>query len=233
MQPIQDVRKTAGAVYLTLRDGSMARLDCSHPNFDSLMIYVESDLRRRRPVGIIMDAAGRVLDLGAAHDTPVRSVGEFPNDPNRFQVSFWAYSPVCGLLRDQPDFDRIHETLRNAVRSGQMVWVVTHSQEVVEGEPDDDGLIPAYPKNMDVRPVLGTEGLETLPVNPSSDNTLRHPAFQGGAKSGAVADGGAAPTIETLAAALMNLSPADRARLAAMLLGQQPGGSEGKGEQPE
>ncbi len=32
-----------------------------------------------------------------------------------------------------------------------MVWVVTHSQEVLEGEPDEDGLIPAYPKIMDVR----------------------------------------------------------------------------------
>ncbi len=161
MEPIQGVRKTADAVYLTLRDGSVARLDRSHPNFAGLMIYVESDLRHRRPVGIIMDAAGRVLDLGAAHDTPVHSVREFPNDPNRFQVGCWAYSPVCGLARDQPEFERIHETLTNAAQSGQMVWVVTHSQEVVEGEPDDDGLIPAYPKILDVRPVSGTKSSRT------------------------------------------------------------------------
>ena len=93
-----------------------------------------------------------VLDLGAAHDTPVRSVQEFPNDPTRFQVGFWAYSPVCALTRDQPEFERIYTTLTQAVETAQMVWVVTHSQEVVEGEPDPDGLIPAYPRIMDVRP---------------------------------------------------------------------------------
>src|SRR6266581_2580255 len=70
MQPIQDVRRTADAVWLTFRDGSVARLDHDHPNFDVLMIYVESDWRRSRPVGVIMDPSGRVLDLGAAHDTP-------------------------------------------------------------------------------------------------------------------------------------------------------------------
>jgi len=151
VQPIQDVRRTADGVWITFRDGSVARLDLDHPNFDILMIYLESDLRRSRPVGVIMGPLGRVLDLGAAHDTPVRSVQEFPNDPTRFQVGFWAYNPVCGLTRDQPEFERIHATLTKAAQTAQMVWVVTHSREVVEGEPDEDGLIPAYPKIMDVR----------------------------------------------------------------------------------
>jgi hypothetical protein len=151
MQPIQEVRRTAEGVWITLRDGSVARLDLDHPHFDALMIYVESDWRRSRPIGVSLDSAGRVLDLGAAHDTPVRSIGEFPNDPTRFQVGFWAYSPVCALTRDQPEFERIHATLTQAAKTAQMVWVVTHSQEVVEGEPDEDGLFPTYPKIMDVR----------------------------------------------------------------------------------
>jgi hypothetical protein len=117
-QPIQEVRRTPEAVIITFRDGSVARLELNHPNFDVLMIYVESDLRRSRPVGVVMDPSGRVLDIGAAHDTPVRSVREFPNDANRFQVGFWAYSPVCGLTRDQPEFDRIHATLTKALQTG-------------------------------------------------------------------------------------------------------------------
>jgi hypothetical protein len=152
VEPIQDVRRSDDGVWITLRGGTVAHLDRNHPNFDQLLVYVESDLRRRRPVGIMMDPAGQVLDLGAAHDTPVRSIQELPNDPGHFQVGFWAYSPVCALSRDQPEFERIHATLTKATQSGQMVWVVTHSQEVVEGEPDQDGLIPAYPKIMDVRP---------------------------------------------------------------------------------
>jgi hypothetical protein len=151
--PIQDVRRTADAVWITLRDGTFARLDFNHPHFDLLMVCVESDLRRCRPVGIAMDSSGRVIDIGAAHDTPVRSIQAFPDDRTLFQVSFWAYSPVCGLSRDQPEFERIYATLTQAVNSSQMLWVVTHSQEVLEGEVDEDGLVPAYPKIMDVRPV--------------------------------------------------------------------------------
>jgi hypothetical protein len=100
---------------------------------------------------MVTDLSGRVLDLAAAHDTAVRSVREFPHDPSRFLVGFWAYSPVCGLTRDQPEFERIYATLTEAAQTGQMVWVVTHSQEVLEGEPDEDGLMPTYPKIMDVR----------------------------------------------------------------------------------
>jgi hypothetical protein len=150
-QPIQDVRRTSEAVWVTFRDGTVAHLDRTHPHFDTLMVYIESDLRRSRPVGVVMDSSGRILDLGAAHDTPVRSVEAFPNDSGRFLVGFWAYSPVCALTRDQSEFDRLHATLNKAIKTGQLVWVVTHSQEVVEGEPDDDGLISAYPKILDVR----------------------------------------------------------------------------------
>jgi hypothetical protein len=39
-------------------------------------------------------------------------------------------------------------------------------------------------------------------------------------------------TLETLAAALLTLSPADRAKLAAMLLGQQLGQGAGRGATP-
>jgi hypothetical protein len=119
LQPIQDLQRTADAVWITFRDGSVARLDVEHPNFDALMIYVESDWRRSRPVGVILDPSGRVLDLGAAHDTPVRSVQEFPNDPTRFQVGSWAYSPVCALTGDQPEFERTHATLVKAAATGQ------------------------------------------------------------------------------------------------------------------
>ena len=59
-------------------------------------------------------------------------------------------------------------------------------------------------------------GLETLPVSPDSHTGLRHSPAVGAAESGAVSP-------ELLAAALLNLSPADRARLAAMLLGQAEG----------
>jgi hypothetical protein len=73
-QPIKDVRQTPEAVSITLCDGSIARLGRNHSHFDVLMIYIESDLRRTRPVGLALDSSGNVIDSGAAHDTAVRSV---------------------------------------------------------------------------------------------------------------------------------------------------------------
>jgi hypothetical protein len=153
IQPIRDVRWTAEAAYITLLDGSLARLECHHPNFDILRIYVESDLRRQRPVGVVLDPSGKVIDLGAAHDTTVHWLRAIATDPTRFAVAFWAYSPICCLTRDHPDFERIHATVTEAAGTSQLVWVATHSKEVVEDEPDKDGLRAALPKILDVRPV--------------------------------------------------------------------------------
>ncbi len=91
------------------------------------------------------------MDLNAAHDTPVRHVREFAEDSNCLEVAFWAYSPICVLTRDHLEFERIHATLAEAAGKPTMLWIATYSEETVEGEPDEDGLIPAYPKIMDVR----------------------------------------------------------------------------------
>jgi hypothetical protein len=64
-------------------------------------------------------------------------------------------------------------------------------------------------------------GLETASVTRYFTNDLGQLAFPCGAESGAVPAELARLTPEALAAALMGLSPADRARLAALLVGQQ------------
>jgi hypothetical protein len=50
----------------------------------------------------------------------------------------------------------------------------------------------------------------------------------GDAQSGAVVESGASLTPEAIARALLGLSPVERARLAALLLGQQPGEGEAR-----
>ena len=73
------------------------------------------------PVGVVLDAEGRVVDLNAAHDTPVRHVRAVPEDSNRLEVAFWAYSPICVLTHDHPEFERIHATLAE-VAGKSKVW---------------------------------------------------------------------------------------------------------------
>jgi hypothetical protein len=148
---IDAVSRADGGVKVAFRDGSVAWLDPNQTNFQHLLWLAEWS-RPSRPIGVVTDAAGRILDLNAAHETGVAWVREYPTDRDRFRVAFWAYSPVCGLTREQPDFDRIFATLTAAAGTQQPLWVVTHSEETVEDEPDAEGLIAALPKIMDVRP---------------------------------------------------------------------------------
>ncbi len=155
VQFLKQARPVAGGIQLTLGDGRQVYLAASHPNYPLWQIQIESKLRDCYPVGIVTDESGQVLDLNTAHDTGVAWIGEFPTDPNRFRVAFWAYSPICGLTRDQPGFDRLRAVLTAAAGTQQRVWVVTHSEETVDDEPDAEGLVAALPRIMDVR-TIGT-----------------------------------------------------------------------------
>jgi hypothetical protein len=77
-------------------------------------------------------------------------------------------------------------------------------------------------------PVIPPRGLETVSTSRTTDNKLGQTSFQSGAESGAVStETPSGLTAEALAAALMALSPADRARLAALLTGEQTGHAKG------
>jgi len=99
------------------------------------------------------DAAGHILDLNSVHDTGVAWVRALATDSSRFRVAFWAYSPICGLGREHPDFDRIHATLTAAAGTKEQLWVARHSKETVDDEPDAEGFIAALPNIMDVPPL--------------------------------------------------------------------------------
>lgn len=153
--PIKNLSRSNRGVVITFGDGSVGTLDASNPNFEALLIHAEHGFRRtdHAPVGVVVESDGRIVDLGTAHDTSVYWVKESPADPNCFRVAFWAYTPLCALTRDHPEFDRIYATLTAAVGTPRMLWVVTHSEEAVDDELDDDGLSVTLPKLMDVRPV--------------------------------------------------------------------------------
>jgi hypothetical protein len=154
---IFDIRQIAGlatveeGVEIKFEDGTLAFLDAAHPNFAVCRITAESHAGRARPVGLVLDAERRVIDLNAAHDTTVRFVREDTEDRNRLMVGFWGYSPICYLTRDHPEFERIHSQLAAAVDTDRRVWVANHSEMVVT-EPQGDVEGETWWKILDVRP---------------------------------------------------------------------------------
>src|SRR5258708_21803460 len=90
---IDAVSRTDEGARIAFRDGPLARLESSHVNFEHLLWLAEWSLPSR-PVGVVTEANGRIIDLNAAHDTGVAWLREFPTDRRRFRVAFWAYSPI-------------------------------------------------------------------------------------------------------------------------------------------
>jgi hypothetical protein len=148
---IDEVSQTDAGARVGFRNGSPAVLEASQPHFEHLLWLAEWS-RASRPIGVVTDAADHIIDLNCAHETGVAWVRHYPTNRNCFRVAFWAYSPICGLTRAHPDFDRILATLTAAAGTSQQLWVVTHSDETVDDEPDEGGLVARLPKIMDVRP---------------------------------------------------------------------------------
>jgi hypothetical protein len=150
---VADVLPVEGGLRILFREGTTALLDAAHPDFEILRIDAEHTPGRPAPVGVVLAPDGRVVDLNAAHDTTVRLVRPFPNDPDRLEVWFWGYSPACALTREQPEFERIRATLIEAIPTREMLWIAVHSKETVDEDPDEEGCIGTYRKLMDVRPI--------------------------------------------------------------------------------
>jgi hypothetical protein len=167
---IEDVSRSDGGARVEFRDGTRANLESGQANFEHLLWLAEWS-RSSRPVGVVLDASGRILDLNAAHDTGVAWLREAPADRGVFRVAFWAYSPICALTRAHPEFDRIHATLVAAAGTPQQLWVATHSQETVPDGPDEEGLSAALPKILDVRPSCPPPSSNGGP-SPSGDRPL-------------------------------------------------------------
>ena len=113
-------------------NGLTGRLQPDHPDREEIRREAERSLQQQRPVGVLLNGEGRILELSHAHETAVASVREEEQDGRRLAVWFWEYSPVCYLTRDHPEFDRIRATLAEAARTGRRVWLANRMHLVEE-----------------------------------------------------------------------------------------------------
>jgi hypothetical protein len=131
IRPLADVQHCDGAVKLTFGDGSVAYLEETNPTFDTLVVLLECG-SPSQPVGVVLDAADRVVDLNEAYEVTVRSICVSPDSLDRLKVSFWGFSSVCYLAKDHPEFERLRATLTGAATTSARLWVANHSQMVKE-----------------------------------------------------------------------------------------------------
>jgi hypothetical protein len=145
IQKVRDVQPSNGDFAVTFQNGLVACLCGNQPDRDKILREVRFSLRQHRPVGLLVNGGGELQEANAAHDTAVRSVEPEQAKERRLPVWFWAYSPVCYLTRDHPEFERIRATLEEAASSGRRVWLANRMHQV-ESETE------IWWKILDVRP---------------------------------------------------------------------------------
>jgi hypothetical protein len=146
IQMVRTIQPSNGAVVIAFGSGLVARFPPDHPDRDRMLREAQSSLAEGRPVGVMVNGDGRLLELSHAHETGVDCVREDEDDENRLAIWFWGYSPVCYLTRDHPEFDRIRATLEQAAASGSRVWLANR-MHLVEGETE------IWWQILDVRPI--------------------------------------------------------------------------------
>jgi hypothetical protein len=146
IQAVRTIQPSNGTFVVAFENGLVAQLPPDHPDRDRMLREAEASLRQHRPVGVMVQGGGRILELSHAHETCVRSVREDEEDKSRLAVWFWDYSPVCYLSREHPEFDRIRVTLEQAAACEGRVWLANRTHPVA-GETE------IWWKILDVRPV--------------------------------------------------------------------------------
>src|SRR5262249_46089424 len=96
---------------LTFRNGVTADLAADHPDRDLILREAQRSLQRQQPVGVVVSAAGRIVDLEHANQVLVNYVKEDDEDSSRLKVGFWGYCAICYLTRDHPEFERVRTAL--------------------------------------------------------------------------------------------------------------------------
>ncbi len=146
LRVITAIEPGEGSVLLTFQGGERATVPTDHPDLKLILAEAERSSEWGSPVGLILDPAGRVLDLSHTHESCVRRIEDDSEGPNRLAVGFWSFCAVCYLTRDHPDFERIRKTLTEAVATDKPV-VFANETWPLEGETE------IWNKIMDVRPV--------------------------------------------------------------------------------
>jgi hypothetical protein len=151
-----------GDLKVTFQSGLVATLPANHPDQEIIRDLIQDSLLVKTPLGILIDTSGQITELNYTYESTVRYVGD-DTRPDRLLLGFWAYSAVCYLMRDHPEFERIQATLTEAARSGSRVVFANYMWPAKDGTN-------RWLKILDVRP------LPPLPPDRSLNGVLQDPA---------------------------------------------------------
>jgi hypothetical protein len=145
IQRVREVLPCAGGMQVVFPTGLSACFRKEHPDYERLLHHARSSLQDGGAVAFLVNEGGDLVELNYTHQSAVRRVRTDEEDRNRLMIEFWAYSPICYLTRDHPEYDRIKDTLERAAATETPV-IFANNMHMVVGETE------TWWKLMDVRP---------------------------------------------------------------------------------
>jgi hypothetical protein len=115
---------------ITLDSGRTAWISAGAPSAPQLVAGADAARRTGEPIGVLLSKAGEVLDLAPAHVSTVAFVRQDEDHADRWLVGFWAFTTLCYLTHDHPDFERLKRILEAAAGTETRVVFANHSQPV-------------------------------------------------------------------------------------------------------
>src|SRR6266496_822503 len=93
IQVVTAVEPCQDGVQVTFQSGLSATLPACHPDHEILLREVEESLHSNLRLGILVDAAGCLVDLKYADQVSVRYAKD-DEDSNRLQIAFWGFGAI-------------------------------------------------------------------------------------------------------------------------------------------
>lgn len=144
IQRVREILPCDGGIQVVFSTGLSVCVHKEHTEYERLLHQARSSVQFGAPVGFVVSDAGVLVELNHTHQSAVRHVRPDEDDRSRLMVEFWAYSPICYLTKDHPEFERVKQTLERAAAMDEQVMFANH-KHMVEGETE------TWWKLMDVR----------------------------------------------------------------------------------
>jgi hypothetical protein len=145
IQRVQKVLPCDNGTQVIFENGLSACIRTGHAEYERMVRQAHHSVQDGIPVGFLLNETAEIVELNYTHQSTVRFIRPDEDDSSRLVVAFWAYSPICYLTRDHPEFERIRQTLERAAKGNEHVILANH-MNMVDGETE------TWWKIMDVRP---------------------------------------------------------------------------------
>lgn len=125
---VQEIRVDTSGATISFQEGTDGRLSLHDSNYATNLRLAQRSRERQHPIGVSFGEGQAISALiRADNDVPAQLSQA---DSDLAQVLFEGHDGVFHLKRDDPEFDRMHALLTEAIRQRSRVWFIARKPDL-------------------------------------------------------------------------------------------------------